>query len=175
MDRDADNEKGGNCLSMKTEYMQEMSNECNKDIVVVAATNRVEVLDPAFRRRFTKIVAVSVLNSEERRKFMESYLNDRQETFKIDSSELDALVERTERFSCADIADLFQTAAMNRKGMVIEEAIKSGGEAAAEMLSPADTIVDANFVEEALKSFRANITEEERQRHDELAATYQKL
>ena len=104
--------------------------EANSGILIIAATNRDDVLDPALRRagRFDKTITVSLPDKEGR----EAILNVHARNKKIDPSvDFAALAKRTVGFSGADLESILNDAAIlavrNKKDSIemaeIDEAI----------------------------------------------------
>ncbi len=85
--------------------------ESMKDIIVVAATNRPELIDPALKRtgRFDRFVYVGAPNKDSRRKIFAIYVKDMPLDDDVD---LDRLVEETENFTGGDIEALCREAGM---------------------------------------------------------------
>ena len=81
------------------------------DIVVIAATNRLDVLDPAVLRpgRFTRKINVPLPDVEGRRQILDVHAKDKPLSPAID---LDALARKTYGFSGAQLADLLNEAAI---------------------------------------------------------------
>src|SRR3989339_1007181 len=96
--------------------------ETNTNVIVVAATNRPDVLDPALLRpgRFDRRVVLDLPDIKEREEILRLHLK----TKKVDTS-IDAgrVSQRTPGFSGADLANLVNEAAIlaarrNRKFIV---------------------------------------------------------
>ena len=83
----------------------------NEGIIVIAATNRPDVLDPALLRpgRFDRQVTVSLPDSRERKEILEVHA--RNKTFAEDVS-LENISKRTPGFSGADLENLLNEAAL---------------------------------------------------------------
>lgn len=80
-----------------------------KNVMVLAATNRPQDLDEAFRRRLEKRIYIPLPNEKGRKQLFEINLKG------IKMSEdvkLDALVKKTKGYSGADIANVCRDAAM---------------------------------------------------------------
>ena len=103
--------------------------DINTNVIIIAATNRPDVLDPALLRpgRFDRRVALDLPS-----------LNDREEILKVhakgkpfdDSVKLRTLAERTPGFSGADLANLLNEAAIlaarkDRKKITAEDGLES--------------------------------------------------
>jgi len=78
-------------------------------VVVLAATNRIDMVDPALVRpgRFDKIVSIPLPNKEARLQILTIALEGKQKDRDVD---VDTLVEMTEGFSGADVTSLVNTA-----------------------------------------------------------------
>lgn len=95
--------------------------DANSDVIVIAATNKIEVLDSALLRagRFDRRVHVGLPSLNDRRKIIELYLRD-----KIYNFDLEKLVAQTAGFSSAALATLINEALLNmikREGSSIIE------------------------------------------------------
>ena len=85
--------------------------EPNSGILVIAATNRDDVLDPALRRagRFDRTITVSLPDKKGREAILKVHARDK----KVDSSvDFGALAKRTVGFSGADLANVLNEAAI---------------------------------------------------------------
>ncbi len=89
-----------------------------KDVVVIGATNRLDMVDPALLRpgRFDKLLNVPVPDLEARKEILKIHLQNKPLAKDVN---VDQLAEKTEGYSGADIAALCNTAAM----LVIKEHI----------------------------------------------------
>jgi len=83
----------------------------NDDVILLAATNRPDVLDPALLRpgRFDRRVVVPLPDVNERKEIFEIYVRDKPVTDEVD---LDVLARRTVGFSGADIENVANEAAL---------------------------------------------------------------
>jgi cell division protease FtsH len=83
----------------------------NQDIVVMAATNRKDVLDKALLRpgRFDRIIKVPLPDKESREKILEVYINKKKTEKQFDIS---AIAELTDGFSGAELKNLINEAAI---------------------------------------------------------------
>ncbi|PXA84359.1 AAA family ATPase [Nostoc sp. 3335mG] len=123
-----------------------------QSIVVIGATNRPNLIDPALLRpgRFDELVYVSVPDEKGRRHILGIH------TGKMplaDDVDLDALAERTDRFTGADLEDLTR-----RAGLI---ALRTSLEAKA--------VTMADF-EKALEETRASVTAEMEREYEQMAA-----
>lgn len=91
------------------------SNEENKFVIVLAATNRPWDLDEALRRRLEKRIYIPLPTEKGRRELLRIYLKN----VKLDESiDFEFIVKKTEGFSGADITNVCREAAympMRRK------------------------------------------------------------
>ena len=83
----------------------------NDDIVVIAATNRKDVLDQALLRpgRFDRIISVPVSDKDSRSKILEFYLKKMEVE---DNFDISAITELTDGFSGAELKNLINEAAI---------------------------------------------------------------
>ncbi len=105
----------------------------NSDIIILAATNRPDILDPALLRpgRFDRRVVVPNPDFNERRAILELYVRDKPMASEIDIA---SLAKRTPGFSGADLESLANEAALltarRRKQQIgmaeLDEAIERG-------------------------------------------------
>ena len=89
-----------------------------KDVVVIGATNRLDIVDPALLRpgRFDRLLNVPVPDLEARKEILKINLEKKHLT---DGVKIDVLAEKTDGYSGADLAALANTTAM----LVIKEHI----------------------------------------------------
>ncbi|MCK4884930.1 AAA family ATPase, partial [Candidatus Bathyarchaeota archaeon] len=89
-----------------------------KDVVVIGATNRIDIVDPALLRpgRFDKLLRIPVPDLEARKDILRIHLEKKPLT---DDVKIDTLAEKTEGYSGADLAALANTTSM----LVIKEHI----------------------------------------------------
>jgi transitional endoplasmic reticulum ATPase len=82
-----------------------------RDVVVIAATNRPDIIDPALLRpgRFDKLIYVPPPDKNARREIFKIHLRN---TPLLDDVDLDYLAEKTEGYTGADIAGICSTAKM---------------------------------------------------------------
>jgi cell division protease FtsH len=85
--------------------------EANSDVILLAATNRPDVLDPALLRpgRFDRRVVVHTPDVNERKAIFQIYIKDKPVAETVD---VDLLARRTPGFSGADIENLVNEAAL---------------------------------------------------------------
>ena len=127
-----------------------------KDVVIIAATNRPDLVDPALLRpgRFERIIYVPPPDEESRRKIFEVHTRGMK---LCDDVDLDELAKRTEGYSGADIAAVCREAGMN----AIRRAIKEGKESIG--------CVSKEDFEQALKKIKPSLTPEMLREYEELA------
>jgi len=106
---------------------------------------------------------------------MQSYLDAKPDKYSINDTELDSLVEKTDRFSGADLNELFSSAFDRRRSELLDEAYADGGPAAGQKLSMSDVVVNIDVMLKAVVSCPANITEQERLGYDSTAHLYLKM
>jgi len=127
-----------------------------KDVVIIAATNRPDLIDPALLRpgRFERLIYVPPPDKESRKKIFEVHTRNMKLCKDVD---LEKLADMTEGYSGADIAAVCREAGLNAIRRAIKEGKKSIG-----CVSMAD-------FEHALKKIRPSITKEMLQEYKELA------
>ena len=91
-----------------------------KDIIIMGATNRIDMVDPAFLRpgRFEKILLVPLPDLKTREKIFEVYVNKMNADPKIKISEL---AKETEGFSGADIEAVCREAVLSEIRIIVEK------------------------------------------------------
>ncbi|MDG6221872.1 MAG: CDC48 family AAA ATPase [Candidatus Bathyarchaeota archaeon] len=89
-----------------------------KDVVVIGATNRIDIVDPALLRpgRFDRLLNVPVPDLDGRKAILKIHLEKKP---LVDDVKIDLLAEKTDGYSGADLASLANTTAM----LVIKEHI----------------------------------------------------
>jgi transitional endoplasmic reticulum ATPase len=89
-----------------------------KDVVVIGATNRIDIIDPALLRpgRFDRLLSVPVPDLEARKQILKIHLEKKP---LADDVKIDVLADKTEGYSGADLAALANTTSM----LVIKEHI----------------------------------------------------
>lgn len=101
--------------------------EKNEGIVFVAATNRVDVLDPALLRpgRFDRLIEIQLPELKTRRKIAEIHFRNKNYSEEID---LDKIAEQTVYFSGADIENLANESALlavrNKREQILPEDVE---------------------------------------------------
>jgi vacuolar protein-sorting-associated protein 4 len=88
--------------------MQDMSDQ--QGIILIAATNRPYDLDPALRRRFDKMIYVTLPDKLARKRMLQIHVGG---DVSLSSHEFERLAEITEGFSGADINILVRDALMS--------------------------------------------------------------
>ena len=109
---------------LKTEFLVQLDGVSSAEeasILVIGATNRPQDLDEAARRRFVKRLYIPLPDAETRRALFGILLKKNENA--IGEGEIEALVTRSEGYSCADIHNLCREAAMGP----IREVSKRGG------------------------------------------------
>lgn len=122
--------------------------ESNSNIIVIAATNRKDVLDPALLRpgRFDRIIYVPLPDKKSREEILKIYMKTKQVEENIS---LDFLAEMTAGFSGAQIKNLLNEAAINTA--------RNGS-----------TIINQEHLENALEKIIIGITKKVDTRSDEM-------
>ena len=95
-----------------------------KDIVIIGATNRIDMVDSAFLRpgRFEKILLIPLPDLKTREKIFEVYVNKMNVDSKIKISEL---AKETEGFSGADIEAVCREAGLSEIRIIVEKSEKN--------------------------------------------------
>ena len=119
-------------------------------VVVIAATNRPNLLDPALLRpgRFDELVYVPVPDSQGRRRILGIHAGSMP---LADDVDLDALADRAERFTGADLEDLTRRAGL----LALRE-------------SPDASLVGRKHFEQALDETRPSVTAEMEREYEEM-------
>ncbi len=122
-------------------------------VVVLAATNRPNLLDPALLRpgRFDELIYVPVPDVRGRRRILDIHTKDMP---LADNVDLDALAQKTERYTGADLEDLTRRAGL----LALRESLDL------------DHVTAAHF-DQALKETRASVTPEMEQEYEEMLRT----
>ena len=91
--------------------MDGVSTRFDQQVIVIAATNRPDLLDPALMRpgRFDRLVYVSLPNEEARKEIFRVHIS----KMRFAQMDIDSLAKRTEGYSGAEIAAVCREAAMN--------------------------------------------------------------
>ncbi len=123
-----------------------------QSVVVIGATNRPNLVDPALLRpgRFDELIYVPVPEKAGRRRILAIHTGAMPLAKDVD---LDALAERTDRFTGADLEDLTRRAGLNALRRSLE----------------ADTVTMDDF-EKALADTRASVTPEMEREYETMAA-----
>lgn len=101
--------------------------EANEDVIVMTATNRPDVLDPALMRpgRFDRRIIVDLPSTADRKKILEVYIRNKR---LADDVDLDSLARSTPGFSGADLENMLNEAALmaarKEKKIIDNEAIE---------------------------------------------------
>ncbi len=85
--------------------------EANQDVIVMCATNRPDILDPALMRpgRFDRRIMVDLPNTQDRKEILTIYANNKEFDEDVD---LDRLARGTPGFSGADLENMLNEAAL---------------------------------------------------------------
>jgi transitional endoplasmic reticulum ATPase len=122
-----------------------------KDVVVIGATNRLDMVDPALLRpgRFDKLLRVPIPDLEARKEILKIHLKNKPLTKDVN---VDQLAENTEGYSGADVAALCNMASM----LVIKEYITNSKtvEKAKEKLK--DLKISMKFFEKSLEKMKSS-------------------
>lgn len=137
-----------NTLLAELDGLQEL-----QGVVVIGATNRPELLDPALRRpgRFDEMVYVPVPERDGRLKILQIHTRDMPLDDDVD---LGALAERTHGYTGADLEDLARRAGL----LALREDLQARR-------------VPMRLFEEALKETRASVTDEMMRQYEQMART----
>lgn len=101
-------------IRMKTQLLQMMDGLTNKTdsiVIVVAATNRPEILDDAGLRRFTRRILIPLPNHESRMLFIRNILTKHQTSSYLKDEHLAEISDKTEGWSGSDLLNLCTKAA----------------------------------------------------------------
>ncbi len=122
--------------------------ESRGQVIVIAATNRPEAVDPALRRpgRFDREIYIGVPNKKGRKEILQIHTRNMP---LADDVNLDKLAEATHGYVGADLAALAKEAAMNALRRFLPEIEKSEGEIPAEVLQKIKVTMDDFY--EAMK------------------------
>lgn len=96
--------------------MQGFKNNSKRPVLVVAATNLVRSLDPAFVRRFNRKVFVDLPNYDERVKLIQNFIDrlnanrSRENRAEISDTEIEQIAKRMQRLSPGHIKNIMQNA-----------------------------------------------------------------
>ncbi|KAI3648587.1 hypothetical protein MP228_006441 [Amoeboaphelidium protococcarum] len=99
---------------LKTEFLIQfdgVATDPNDRVVLIAATNRPQDLDEAVRRRFTKRLYIPLPEAETRLQLLKQLL-DKHKRHSVSASQLNAIVKKTEGYSCSDLTALAKEAAL---------------------------------------------------------------
>ncbi|KFM56682.1 VCP-like ATPase, partial [Stegodyphus mimosarum] len=130
-----------------------MMGHCSDEVIVVAATNRPDLIDDALLRpgRFDVILFVPPPDTEEREEILQTVT----EGVPMKDINLKTIAQKTEYFSGADLKNLYQKAALNALRQDIS----------------AKFITEKNFVE-VLRSMQPSITRQQIEMYERLASKY---
>ncbi|BHF65979.1 Fidgetin-like protein 1 [Sparganum proliferum] len=111
---------------IKTEFLVQLdgvTTGAEDRLLLVGATNRPQELDEAARRRFVKKLYIPLPCCEARREIVYRLIS--QQHHRLSPEDLDAIAERSDGFSGADVANLCREAAMGPIRSLSLEAIQS--------------------------------------------------
>lgn len=150
---------------VKTILLSQMDGLLGRDderVVVIAATNMPEDLDPAFRRRFEKRIYVPPPNFEARKEIFRIHLRDIEVDDDVD---LNKLARLTEGYSGSDIALVVREAAMRPIRELAERGLLEDKNAKPRKVNMEDFLY-------ALKIIKPSLTKEEIRKYEEWARLY---
>jgi len=129
-----------------------------KDVVVIGATNRIDIVDPALLRpgRFDRLLNVPVPDLDARKAILKIHLEKKP---LAEDVKIDTLAEKTEGYSGADLAALANTTSM----LVIKEHITKSKtlEKAKETLK--DLKISMKYFEKTLEKMKPSATQTQQQ------------
>ncbi len=131
--------------------------ESRGQVIVIAATNRPEAIDPALRRpgRFDREIYIGVPNKKGRKEILQIHTRNMP---LADDVDLDKLAEVTHGYVGADLAALAKEAAMNALRRFLPEIEKSEGEIPTEVLQKIKVTMDDFY--EAMKELQPSALRE---------------
>jgi len=164
--------RGGSADSHVTErVISQMLTELDgleelRDVIVIAATNRPDIIDPALLRpgRFDRLIYIPPPDKEARKEIFK--IHTRKKPLAKDVN-IDELAEKTEGYTGADIAAVCNEAVM----AAIREYIEKGGKMDKEEIKKLK--IRKKHFEEALKNVKP-LAKEELQRYVEIAEKFEK-
>ncbi|ABE52571.1 CDC48 family AAA ATPase [Methanococcoides burtonii] len=138
-----------------------------KDIVIVAATNRPDIIDPALLRpgRFDRLIYVRPPDKEERAKILDIHLSGKPIAEDV---KLEELAELTEGYVGADIEAICREAAM----MTLREIIRPGMTKDEVYETVKNVVIQRSHFSTAIKRVRASTSLDEMKRYDETARMF---
>ncbi|RLI76779.1 AAA family ATPase [Archaeoglobales archaeon] len=141
-----------------------------KDVVVIAATNRPDMVDPALLRagRIERHIYIPAPDKKAREEIFRIHLRGKPLDKDVDIEEL---AKKTEGYSGADIEAVCREAGM----LAIREAIKPGmSKEEAKKVAEKLKITKKHF-EEALKKVKPSLTKEDLKRYEEIVKDFHKM
>ncbi len=131
--------------------------ESRGQVIVIAATNRPEAIDPALRRpgRFDREIYIGVPNKKGRKEILQIHTRNMP---LADDVDLDKLAEVTHGYVGADLAALAKEAAMNALRRFLPEIEKSEGEIPTEVLQKIKVTMEDFY--EAMKELQPSALRE---------------
>ncbi|MCD4808164.1 MAG: CDC48 family AAA ATPase [Methanococcoides sp.] len=138
-----------------------------KDIVIVAATNRPDMIDPALLRpgRFDRLIYVRSPDKEERTKILEIHLSGKPIAEDV---RLEELAELTEGYVGADIEAICREAAM----MTLREVIRPGMTKDEAYETAKNVVIQISHFSTAIKRVRASTSPDGMKIYDEMARMF---
>ncbi len=141
-----------------------------RDVVVIAATNRPDLIDPALLRpgRIERHVYIPLPDKEARKEIFKIHLRGKP---LAEDVKIEELAERTDGYTGADIEALCREAGM----LAIREAV-SRAKDEKEIKEIAKNIkIEKRHFEEALKKVKPSLTKEDLRRYESLIKDFQKM
>jgi len=141
-----------------------------REVVVIAATNRPDLIDPALLRpgRIERHIYIPPPDKEARKEIFRIHLKNKP---LAEDVKLEELAEKTEGYSGADIEAVCREAGM----LAIREALKSGvSREEAKEIAKKIKITRRHF-EEALKKVKPSLTQEDLKRYELMLKEFQKM
>ena len=141
-----------------------------KDVVVIAATNRPDLIDPALLRpgRIERHIYIPPPDKEARKEIFKIHL--RGKPLANDVS-IDELAERTEGYSGADIEAVCREAGM----LAIRELIKPGMTKEEVKEAAKKLKITRKHFEEALKKVKPSLTKDDLKRYEEIIENFHRM
>jgi transitional endoplasmic reticulum ATPase len=141
-----------------------------KDVVVIAATNRPDLIDPALLRpgRIERHIYIPPPDKESRKEIFKVHLRGKP---LADDVSIDELAEKTEGYAGADIEAICREAGM----LAIREVIKPGmGKEEVKKAAEKLKITKRHF-EEAIKRIKPSLTEEDLKRYEQIVENFHRM
>uniref|UniRef100_A0A7C3MAG1 AAA family ATPase n=1 Tax=Archaeoglobus fulgidus TaxID=2234 RepID=A0A7C3MAG1_ARCFL len=141
-----------------------------KDVVVIAATNRPDMIDPALLRpgRLERHIYIPPPGKKERVEIFRIHLRGKP---LADDVDIEKLAERTEGYSGADIEAVCREAGM----LAIRELIKPGMSREEAREAAKKLKIENRHFEEALKKIKPSLTKEDIEKYEKLIEDFHKM